>query len=205
MKRSLIGGTVLVAAILSLIWIFLANRHGVVAGSPIKVRGGSIHGFALNGWTQCDKDTDIYCATVSSSDRFILQSKYFDTQIAMPGNVEWTIRFTNQNGNGVLLCSNRKCDAVTPVSGDQYIYLELNDKVNSSWLPITSSSERLFHDRSNRCEPASPVASGDYPGEGPCDKIVKAIIYFGGMAHPKTLHCDDHYKKQCEIDVGNPQ
>jgi hypothetical protein len=205
MKRSLIGGTVLAVVILSLIWFFLPNKR-LVAGSPIHVRGGSIHGFAVKGWTQCAKDKDIYCATVSSNDRSLLYSKSFDSQIAMPGNSEWTILFTNQNGNGVKLCSNVSCDAVTPVPGDQYIYLELTDKQYSSWLSANSPSDRLFHDRSNGCQPTSPAAPGDYPGEGQCDKIVDANVYFGGMTHAtKTLRCDDQHKKQCEIDVGKPR
>jgi hypothetical protein len=208
MKRSLIGGAVVLALLLSFAW-FAKWRWppGLTGGSPIQVRGGSIHGFARNAWTQCVADKDIFCASVSSNDRSILYSKNFDSQIPQPGKVEWTIRVTNQNGNGVLLCSNVNCDAVTPVPGNQYIYIELTDKQYSSWLPASPPSDRFFHDGSNGCQ---PDGSGAHPGEGPCDKILDAKVFVGGLANAtKTLHCNDPSNNDpsnpCEIAVGKPR
>ena len=182
--------------------------------SPLKVKGGSVHGYAvLNFWQKgsanCGKtySKDEYCVTVPNS--YLLTSDYFsdDNGKGMepaPQNTGWKILITSpnsQDGTGstesVWLCNNSNCDA-TQRADASHVFFKRAQPANAEWNQPDGHNV-YYHNRSGKgCD----QITGDEDQDGPCDYILKAKLWVGNNNGPTTYTCN--VQDSCVIGVGKP-
>jgi hypothetical protein len=181
--------------------------------SPLKVKGGSVHGYAvINFWQKgsanCGKtySKDEYCVTVPNS--YLIASDYFsdDNGKGMkpaPQNTVWKILITSPNSydgpgstESVWLCNNSNCDSNQPADPSHVFFMRAQPG-NAEWNQPDGHNV-YYHNRSgNGCD----QITGDEDQDGPCDYILKAKSWVG-KNNPTTYTCN--VQDSCVIGVGKP-
>ncbi len=185
--------------------------------SPLKVRGGSIHGDATGittGWTGyagCGStETSMYCATLPHVGLENLQFYDFaDTFQTVPPGKGWKIIFYGPDLHGVStdaveLCNNSSCTPTNAADAQGRVFIKLlhpgTTRGTSTWSPSSSTTDLYYHLQDSHGGGCDYLHAGDK--DGPCDKIIKiSLAVDNGNAVDHA--CDQHHPDQCVVGVGN--